>query len=83
MINMIARFVGAAVVLIAPIRRIKLTFEVHLGLQVLGYLLICLTHFFPEIKPFSFPTAYILSGYGSAVNMFPYLLLYKCFLEGE
>lgn len=76
MINMAARFVGVAVIVIAPIRRIKLTYFIFLSVQVAAYLMICGMHFSPSSFSVLFPTANFLIGLGTGILMFPYLLLY-------
>lgn len=81
MVNMAARFVGVSIVLIAPIRRIKLTCLVLMSLQVFAYLLICITHFFPNLFSAFFPMANVLIGIGTGSFMLPYLLLYICFKD--
>lgn len=83
MINMAARFIGVAIILFAPIKRIKLTYIVFLSLQVLGYLMICGIHFFPILLGGFFPISNFLIGIGTGIFMFPYLLLYKCFKDEE
>ena len=81
MINMAARFVGVGVVLVSPIKRIKLTYLVFLSFQVVAYLMICAIHFAPSLFDVFFPTANFFIGIGTGIFMFPYLLLYKCFKD--
>ena len=83
MVNMAARFIGVGFILVAPIRRVKLTYMLLLGCQVVAYLLICLTHFFPMLFPAFFPLANVLIGLGTGLYMCPYLLLYKSFRAAE
>ena len=83
MINMASRFVGVGIILIAPIRRIKLTYVIFAGLQVLAYLMICSTHFVPVLFTYYFPIANVFIGLGTSVLMFPYLLVYICFRDAE
>ena len=83
MVNMASRFVGVTVVLIAPIKRIKLTYFVLLMFQVLAYLLICATHFSAGLFTVFFPIANVLIGLGTGLYMCPYLLLYQCFKSAE
>ena len=83
MINMAGRFVGVIVVLISPIRRVKLTYIIFLIIQVLAYLMICGGHFLPHAVPAFLPISMFLIGSGAGIFMFPYLLLYKCFCEAD
>lgn len=83
MINMATRFVGVVFIVIAPIRRIRFTYIIFLSLQILAYLMICITHFFPTLFSAFFPIANILIGFGTGILMFPYLLLYMCFRDAQ
>ena len=79
MINMAGRFFGVIIVLIAPIKKIKRTYEIFLFLQVLSYLMICAGHYLPEAVPIFFRISMFLIGSGAGIFMFPYLLLYRSF----
>lgn len=83
MINMVSRFFGVAIVIIAPIRRIKLTYLVFVALQIIAYLMICSTYFFPVLFDYFFPIANIMIGLGTGILLFPYLLIYICFKDAE
>ena len=79
MINMAGRFFGVIIVLVAPIKKIKLTYLVFLCIQVLAYMMICAGHYLPEAVPIFFPISMFLIGSGAGIFTFPYLLLYRCF----
>lgn len=80
---MIARVLITTYLLLVPPKTLKWTYLVYAVIQAMGYWLISLGHFFPDLSLLLYYSGMFIFGAGRGIYSFPYLILCRTFNQSS